>query len=219
MENERRIHNDHNARKIKMQPSEPQSIKKQQNTSVTRSGDEIRSATVMVLGAPMTGKSSLISHLVGNRRSKKRHTMKIREGGRTRFKIHFISPPFSDMQSSWSSAVKSQVYKADAFLLIYAVNSRESLDIAIKYREKIEDLIGNVFPVLLLSNKVDLKTGRIVTPAEADLRALHWDMPVLEVSAKTADGISELKRKIYQMVNFPRRLYMRRFMGIIPYSA
>ena len=208
MEQKRIQNNGDCERKITQQSRERVLLREKRRTSV--SVDDIQSATVMVFGAPGTGKSALISRLVGNGRSKKHNTMEICGGGKTRYKIRFISPDFSDTQSSWSSAVESQVKQADAFLLIYAVNSRESLDRAINYREKLEDLIGSDFPVLLLSNKVDLITERVVIPAEAELRALHWDTAVLEVSAKTELGFSELKRTIFQMVDFPPRLYMPR---------
>ncbi len=177
-----------------------------------------RSATVMVFGAPETGKSAVIARLVNNyfrapslsNTTEEHETLTIRSG-KEQFKIQFLSP-FLNVKAPWSLAVEDALNKADAFLLIYAVNCRESLETAIAYREKIGDVRGYTekVPVLLVGNKVDLITERIVIPAEAELRALHWDTAVLEVSAKTAHGFSELKRNIFQMLDFPPRLYMTR---------
>ena len=187
-------------------------------------GDEISTnyldeASVLILGASESGKSTIVSRLVYDefvvdKRSTPTDEIDFLDicdvSGMVHFRIKFHNLSFTDSQAPWSSAVKHDIITAKAFLLVYAVNNRESFDKALEYRERINTLRGDSdFPVLLVGNKIDLKE-RVITTAEAELRALHWDTDVLEISAKGPYNMGELKRYIYRMVDVPPRLYETR---------
>ena len=181
-------------------------------------GDLLNEASVMILGAPDTGKSAIVSRLVRNQfiveyNPSTSEEFNILDVGneKDRFRIHFHNPNSSTGKVPWSSVVKRDIINADAFLLVYAVNNRESFDRALEYRERIGALRNSKDFVLLVGNKMDVPMKeRVITPAEAELRALHWDTDVLEISAKVPHGIGELKRNIYRMVDVPVRLYSLR---------
>ena len=172
-----------------------------------------KTANVLILGAPCTGKSAILSCLVGNRfvaekvPSTSEELSILGEDGNC-FHLHFQTLRCAESQGCWSSDFKRDVIKANVFLLIYAVNDRESFNRALEYREKLGTLRGDIDSrVLLVGNKIDLVRARVISPAEAELRALHWNTDVVEVSAKGPHNFGELKLNIYRMADVPLRLY------------
>ena len=179
-------------------------------------GDEAMTneATVVVFGATKTGKTAVVSRLVRNQftvinLSPEEHDTLDVQKDSDHFRIRFYNPSVK-VDVPWPAVVRREISKADAFLLIYAINNRKSFNTALKYLEKISTLTGNKdSPSLFVGNKVDLLKQRSITPAEAELRALQWDTGVQEVSAKGGCGVTELKRTLYQMIKMPPKFYLQ----------
>ena len=93
---------------------------------------------------------------------------------------------FQNMLDMW-------VNFADGILLVFAVNERESLEIAKNKRERILKSKGalNKMPIVLVGNKQDLENERQVTSTEAITLANTWGIKYIETSAKTNFNCTE----------------------------
>eukprot|EP00475_Leptophrys_vorax_P015218 TRINITY_DN2158_c0_g1_i1.p1 TRINITY_DN2158_c0_g1~~TRINITY_DN2158_c0_g1_i1.p1 ORF type:complete len:196 (-),score=40.78 TRINITY_DN2158_c0_g1_i1:216-803(-) len=86
---------------------------------------------------------------------------------------------FHSMQDQW-------IREGQGFLVVYAVNSKTSFDTAKNFREKIlRAKDSNRVPMVLIGNKCDLTTERIVSTSEGKELADSWGCPFFETSAKT----------------------------------
>jgi GTPase KRas protein len=81
--------------------------------------------------------------------------------------------------------------KFKGFLLVYSVTSRSSFDEIAEWRNRILKAHEvKKFPIVLVGNKIDLESQRVVSTAEGKAFADQFGMPFLETSAK--DQINNL---------------------------
>ena len=94
-----------------------------------------------------------------------------------------------DEYSSFSRAATIGVH---GYLLVYAVNSRSSLEKLMLVHDKLLTMIGfdNV-PRVLVANKTDLSSTREVTREEGESLAKKWGCPFVEASAKIGHNIEQ----------------------------
>jgi GTPase KRas protein len=72
----------------------------------------------------------------------------------------------------------------EGFLLVYAINDKESFEELEKKRDRIMKLKKGVnCPIVLVGNKCDLERDRVVTESEAKELAKKWGAAYVETSA------------------------------------
>jgi GTPase KRas protein len=72
----------------------------------------------------------------------------------------------------------------DAFLLVFAINDRESFECLSKKRDKIlKNKNGTFCPIILVGNKCELTKERTITESEAKELAKSWNSDYIETSA------------------------------------
>ena len=77
------------------------------------------------------------------------------------------------------------IQKGSAFILVYAVNSEQSLLDLKPIHDEIVDIKGqNTVPVMLVGNKTDVGDQRQVSTAKGKHMASQWDCGFVETSAK-----------------------------------
>jgi small GTP-binding protein len=76
-------------------------------------------------------------------------------------------------------------------LLVYDVTRRRTFIVLQEWLEELERAIGKTIPLVLVANKTDLP-DRVVEPAEGKAFAAERNMPYLESSAKTGEGIVDI---------------------------
>ncbi len=104
---------------------------------------------------------------------------------------------FNSMQDQW-------IREGEGFLLVYAINSRNSLENAINLREKIlRAKDSNRVPIVLVGNKCDLDAERVVAKSEGQNLANNWECPFFECSAKNRINHPEC---FFQVVREIRKL-------------
>jgi GTPase KRas protein len=85
---------------------------------------------------------------------------------------------FNSMQDQW-------IREGEGFLVVYAINSKMSLEAAKNLREKIlRAKNSNRVPMVLVGNKCDLESERVISKSEGQNLANNWDCPFFECSAK-----------------------------------
>ena len=84
----------------------------------------------------------------------------------------------------------------EGFLLVYAVNDKESFECLEKRRDRILKLKkGQKCPIVLVGNKCDLERERVVLESEAKELARQWGAGYIETSAT-------VKNYFFIIINF-----------------
>lgn len=72
----------------------------------------------------------------------------------------------------------------EGFLLVFAINDKESFDELEKKRDRIMKLKkGQICPIVLVGNKCDLERDRVVSESAAKDLAKKWGAAYIETSA------------------------------------
>jgi small GTP-binding protein len=90
---------------------------------------------------------------------------------------------------------KSFIKKADAFILVYDITTKNSLNnLSNYYKLSINDIEEKLSKkiIYLVGNKYDLKTNRAVTEIQGQETANKYDAKFMEVSAKKSSTIKKL---------------------------
>jgi small GTP-binding protein len=81
---------------------------------------------------------------------------------------------------------------ADGFILVYAIDDRESFEvIKSKYDRIIKNKLGEKPSIILAGNKCDLNDKRKVESKEAENLAKMWNVNFMEVSALEKINVKE----------------------------
>jgi small GTP-binding protein len=87
-------------------------------------------------------------------------------------------------QDDYQNMLDMWIIFAEGFLLVFAVNDRESFDCLTKKRDRVLKLKkGSICPIVLVGNKCDLQKERSVSEAEAKELARTWNADYIETSA------------------------------------
>lgn len=96
-------------------------------------------------------------------------------------------------QEEFSAMREQYVRSGNGFLLVYSVASRQSFDEVQQIYQQIMRSKNNDsnFPIVLVANKIDLTSERIVTTEEGSRLANRLNLPYMEASAKTRFNVQE----------------------------
>ncbi|KAJ9458201.1 Ras-like GTP-binding protein YPT1 [Diplonema papillatum] len=85
---------------------------------------------------------------------------------------------------------------AHSVMLVYDVTNRETFDNVKKWMAEVEHYARPNLPMILVGNKCDRVSDRVVSADEADIFAEKHGMEHVEVSAKSAANVHEAFRKL-----------------------
>nr|XP_045378885.1 GTP-binding protein Di-Ras3 [Camelus bactrianus] len=94
----------------------------------------------------------------------------------------------------WRSLQRLAIARGHAFILVYSVTKKQTLDELKPFYELIRQLKGDnpqKYPIVLVGNKCD-ESRREVTEKEGAARASEWNCAFLETSAKMNINVHEL---------------------------
>jgi small GTP-binding protein len=87
-------------------------------------------------------------------------------------------------QEDYQSMLDTWINFAEGFLLVYAINDKESLERLEKTRDRILKLKkGKVCPIVIVGNKCDLENEREIKEDDAKTIAKQWGALHIETSA------------------------------------
>jgi small GTP-binding protein len=87
-------------------------------------------------------------------------------------------------QDDYQGMLDSWIQFAEGFLLVFAINDRDSFDALTKRRDRILKLKkGTNCPIVIVGNKCDLEKERKVPESEAKDLAKQWNAQYIETSA------------------------------------
>ena len=103
-------------------------------------------------------------------------------------------------QERYKSISINYIKLGDGFLLVFAVDKRETFD-------KLEEWVQNIYDsvpveekvIFLVGNKID-SPDRVVTKEEAEAYAKKKNFTYYETSAKTGEGIEQLFDELYNKI-------------------
>ncbi|XP_019865140.1 ras-like protein 2 [Aethina tumida] len=88
-------------------------------------------------------------------------------------------------QEEFSAMREQYMRSGEGFLLVFSVTERSSFEEIYKFHKQILRVKDrDEFPMLMVGNKVDLDTQRVVWQEEAQQLARHLKIPYIECSAK-----------------------------------
>lgn len=84
-------------------------------------------------------------------------------------------------------------------LLVYDVTRRRTFIVLEEWLEELHKAIGKDIPLILVANKTDLP-DRVVEPSEGHEFADNHNMPYIESSAKTGEGIIDIFKELAEVL-------------------
>ncbi|XP_032164286.1 GTP-binding protein Di-Ras2 isoform X1 [Mustela erminea] len=93
------------------------------------------------------------------------------------------------------------ISKGHAFILVYSITSRQSLEELKPIYEQICEIKGDVesIPIMLVGNKCDESPSREVDSGEAEALARKWKCAFMETSAKLNHNVKELFQELLNL--------------------
>jgi small GTP-binding protein len=140
-----------------------------------------------VLGKGNVGKSSLTYKFI-NYNTPKIHDPTIEDKYKTVVEINGTTCEIDILdtagQDDYQNLLDSWINFAQGFLLVFAVNDKESIVRLEKLRERILKIKRNNVPIVIVGNKCDLVDERIISESEANELAKLWGATYVETSAE-----------------------------------
>ncbi|NXT67935.1 DIRA2 protein, partial [Chaetops frenatus] len=93
------------------------------------------------------------------------------------------------------------ISKGHAFILVYSITSRQSLEELKPIYEQICQIKGDIesIPIMLVGNKSDENQNREVESSEGEAMAKKWKCAFMETSAKTNHNVKELFQELLNL--------------------
>ena len=93
------------------------------------------------------------------------------------------------------------ISKGHAFILVYSITSRQSLEELKPIYEQICEIKGDVesIPIMLVGNKCDESPNREVQSSEAEALARTWKCAFMETSSKRHHNVKELFQELLNL--------------------
>lgn len=153
-----------------------------------------------VLGRGAVGKSSLTYRFI-NYNAPQEHEPTIEDRYKTISKVDDVPYEVEILDTAgeedYQNMVDNWINFGDGFLLVFAINDKESFNALNKKRERILKVkSGQPCPIVIVGNKLDLNNDREITFPEAKKVADLWGVEYIETSAHTNFNCKEAFEKL-----------------------
>jgi len=150
---------------------------------------------ITVLGKGMVGKSSL-SYSFINYDSPEAHDPTIEDKYKVQLMIDNVSCEIEILdtagQDDYQNLIDGWINFGDGFLLVFALNDKESWDFLVSRRDRILKMKkGENPPIVVVGNKSDLERQRVFKSEEIRKYTSEWGCEYIETSATTKYNCKE----------------------------
>ncbi len=159
---------------------------------------------ILILGASKVGKTSIIRQFLYDKFSLS-YTETMDDMYRGEFEIHGRPVTFDIQDISGSyvyefPGMKSvSIASADAYIIVFSMDSSESWEEAIRYRDMVIDEKGTVVPIVVVGNKSDLPYDDSILQESIEATVVFdWENGYVESSAKDRVNINKIFRELLQ---------------------
>jgi len=151
---------------------------------------------LVVLGSGGVGKSAFVNRFISDRFLDK-YDPTIEDSYRKHVEVDEITCILDILdtagQEDFISSQDRWINEGVGFILMYSVTSKHSLDDVVKFHEKIMRIKDDPkIPIIVVGNKCDLKSERVVETAEGQEAAEKLKSPFYESSAKLKTNVDEV---------------------------
>jgi small GTP-binding protein len=151
---------------------------------------------ISVLGKGNVGKSSLTYKFI-NYNTPKIHDPTIEDKYKTVVEINGNTCEIDILdtagQDDYQNLLDSWINFADGFLLVMAINDKESISRVEKLKERIVKIKKTNVPIVIVGNKSDLVEERIISQEEGKQMAALWGAVYIETSAEVIIVLNRLE--------------------------
>lgn len=150
---------------------------------------------ILMIGESGVGKSALLARFVdGNFEPNFISTIGVD------FKIHYMKVDQRDIKLQvWDTAgqerfrtITTSYYRgANGIMIVFDVTDTASFEKVRYWLNELKEHVGPDMPAVLVGNKIDLQRDRTVDAATAQRFSQEVGIPLMETSAKTAEGVTE----------------------------
>ncbi|CAA80155.1 GTP-binding protein Rheb homolog 1 [Caenorhabditis elegans] len=93
----------------------------------------------------------------------------------------------------------------NGFILVYAIDDRKSFEMCSNIYEKIVRTYGDTsIPIVIVGNKTDLSTQRVVRAEEGEELARQWDAKFVEITARESNRVHEVFELLLREIEISR---------------
>lgn len=160
------------------------------------------SVKISVLGKGMVGKTSLTYRFI-NYDAPEDHDPTIEDMYTSMVEINGKSITVNILdtagQDDYQGLIDTWIDYGDGFLLVFALNDRDSFLELDKKKKKIDMIKKKKTPIILIGNKSDL-IDRKITRSEAEAKAKSWEAVYFETFAKKDDCSLPFKKCVEQIL-------------------
>ena len=139
-----------------------------------------------MLGKGVVGKSSLVYRFI-NKENPEEHDATIEDRYTSVESIDGINTTIEILDTAgeedYQNLLDMWINYAEGFLLVFAINDKESFNALKGKYDRIMKVKGTNCPIILVGNKCDLESAREVQEAEAKELAQSWNCEYVETSA------------------------------------
>ena len=163
---------------------------------------------IALIGKGGVGKSSLINRLFGRELPKEYEpTIEDRYKNEVILEDKLYTIEILDTageEGDFQNVMNMWISFGQGFLLVFAINNKESFDIIRSKRELIiKEKKGEIPPMILVGNKQDCEKGREVAYDEAKSLADSWGIEYIETSAKNNFNCKKAFAKLALKISEP----------------
>lgn len=112
-------------------------------------------------------------------------------------------------QERFRSIAKNQYAKADGILVIYDVTDRKSFEGVNGWVNSIQKELEGGTDCLIIGNKIDLISSRVVSYKEGECLAKQYNIPFIETSAKESVNVKDAFLKVINSI-YQKKLESRK---------
>jgi len=170
----------------------------------------VRHRKIAVMGFRSVGKTSLTTQFVENQFNDSydptientfRKTLRV--SGQD-YQLELIDTAGQDELSMVS---QNHCMNLDGYILVYSVTSQKSFEIVQDIYTRLRDVIGKkFFPMVLVGNKTDLKSSRVISTEEGRRLADEWKAVFVEASAKQNEKVTDIFSTIVDAIERSQNL-------------